>query len=67
MAKYEIAWNTGDDECWDNPPVYEQYNSISEVEDAIGRLLTAEEVEELDNGFIVSDILDIEYEITRIK
>lgn len=64
--KYEIAWNTGDI-YWDDLPKYEECDTLEEVEDAIGRMLSAQEVQELEDGFIVSDEYDVEYEIKIIK
>ena len=40
---YIIYWNTGD-EFWDNTPDCESFAALAEVEEAIGRTLTAEEI-----------------------
>lgn len=40
---YIIYWNTGDD-SWDNIPDCESFETLAEVEEAIGRTLTTEEI-----------------------
>lgn len=55
---YTIYWNTGDD-SWDNTPDVEQFNTLAEVEEAIGRHLTAEEIAD---GY-ATDEYGIEYSV----
>lgn len=56
---YIIYWNTGD-EYWDNTPDMEEFDTLAEVEEAIGRHLTDEELAD----HFATDDEEIEYEIT---
>lgn len=58
--RYVVAWNTGDD-YWDNEPDYDHYDTITEIEDAIDRKLTTEEIKDIENGFTVYDEFEVEY------